>query len=258
MAALEPEIQRPPKGHQSHTVAATFAKSAIAALAVCGCIALGSFYTSGTHLFAPASGDNISNDDQMARAQAFSHLQNLVVARVAANELPGAINSMHLSADQNEKLSALLNPPAATTQTPAATQATANEPRQPVSAAATSPGAVPARVSTSALGQAPAAKPAPASARTPTYLAWVHLWDTDAEDGDVVRIESAGYARTVTLTKQGITFAVPVSGSGQIRITGVKDGDGGGVTVGIGSGSAQAILPIMSEGQTLTLNVRTN
>jgi hypothetical protein len=78
------------------------------------------------------------------------------------------------------------------------------------------------------------------------------------EDGDVVRIDSSGYSCTVTLTKQGSTFAIPFPASGQVRITGVRDGDGGGITVGLASGSAQAVLPIMSIGQVLTLSVRTN
>src|ERR1700750_3448850 len=117
MAAFEPEIQRPSNAHQRHAIATTLAKSAIAALAICGCIALGSFYTSGTHVFAPATGDIISDAEQKARAQAFSQLQRCGVARVSASELPAAIDSMHLTADQKDKLSALLDQPAATPQT---------------------------------------------------------------------------------------------------------------------------------------------
>src|ERR1700722_8703751 len=89
----------------------------------------------------------------------------------------------------------------------------------------------------------------------PLRLTWVTLWDTDVEDGDVVRIDSEGYSRTVVLTKHGATFAVPVPQSGVITITGIKDGDGGGITVGLASGSAKAVLPIMSAGQTIRLAV---
>ena len=86
-------------------------------------------------------------------------------------------------------------------------------------------------------------------------LAWIRVWDSEVEDGDVVRIESAGYSRTVTLTKRGITLAVPVSATGIVTLTGIHDGDGGGITVGLSSGQSSALLPIMSTGQTLRIAV---
>jgi len=87
-------------------------------------------------------------------------------------------------------------------------------------------------------------------------LAWITLWDTDAEDGDVVRIDSQGYHRTVTLTKQPVTIAIPVPKEGTINVTGVRDGEGGGITVGLASGESRAVFPIMSVGQTLGLRVK--
>jgi hypothetical protein len=95
--------------------------------------------------------------------------------------------------------------------------------------------------------------PSPTHAGT-ARLVWVTLWDTDAEDGDVIRIDSHGYSRTVELKKQPVTFAVPTDGN--IRITGVRDGEGGGITVGLASGALKALLPIMSTDQTLNLSVR--
>jgi hypothetical protein len=104
--------------------------------------------------------------------------------------------------------------------------------------------------------QAPRLAPEPLSARhTPLRLAWITLWDTDVEDGDVVRIDSQGYSRTVALTKRGVTFAVPVPTDGIITVTGINDGDGGGITVGLASGAAKAVFPIMSPGQSLGLSV---
>lgn len=97
------------------------------------------------------------------------------------------------------------------------------------------------------------AMPSPAT-QPAIRFAWVTLWDSDVEDGDAVRIQSAGYLRTIVLTRQGITFAIPVPADGKITLTGVQDGDGGGITVGLGSGG----VPIMSVGQTLTLNVKVN
>jgi hypothetical protein len=109
-----------------------------------------------------------------------------------------------------------------------------------ISPAATAPGAAP---------QPPALRPDPAR------LAWITLWDTDVEDGDVVRIDSEGYSRRVVLTKRGTTFAVPVSRTGIVTVTGLKDGDGGGITVGLESGGSRAVFPIMSTGQSLGLAV---
>lgn len=100
----------------------------------------------------------------------------------------------------------------------------------------------------------PGAQPAD-STQTPVRLAWITLWDTDVQDGDVVRIQAQGYSRTVTLTKHGATFAIPLPTSGIVQVTGVRDGDGGGITVGLASGTARAVFPIMSPGQTLDLRV---
>jgi hypothetical protein len=87
-------------------------------------------------------------------------------------------------------------------------------------------------------------------------LAWITLWDTDVEDGDVVRIDSQGYSRTVVLKKRPTTFAVPVPADGVIHVAGIRDGDGGGITVGLASGAYKAVFPVMSEGQVLDLRVK--
>ena len=89
-------------------------------------------------------------------------------------------------------------------------------------------------------------------------LAWITLWDTDAEDGDVVRIDSGGYSRTITLSKQPVTIAVPVPHDSVISVTGIRDGEGGGITVGLASGASRAVFPIMSVGQTLGLRAQFN
>jgi hypothetical protein len=89
-------------------------------------------------------------------------------------------------------------------------------------------------------------------------LVWLTLWDTDVEDGDVVRLDSDGYSRTVRLTKRGGTFAVPVPLDGLLTVTGITDGDGGGITVGLASGANHAVFPVMSPGQSLHLRVAAN
>jgi antitoxin (DNA-binding transcriptional repressor) of toxin-antitoxin stability system len=105
-----------------------------------------------------------------------------------------------------------------------------------------------------------AAMPAPASAGQakaaprPVTLTQITLWDTDAPDGDVVRILSAGYEIEVTLSKTPVALAVPVPPRGVINVVGVRDG-GGGITAGIAVGGQAIELPIMSVGQTLGIPV---
>lgn len=226
-------------------------KAALAAVVVAGVITSGVFYASGTSLFAENSGDNVSESNQKSRLEAFQAIGYLTVSRVAPEQIQSAIDSMHLAPDDQSKLRESITP------APAASPIHAKDSRDNATASA-----VHASVNAApeAPAQAAAALPlaAPTARAAQPALVWVHLWDSDVEDGDVVRIDSAGYARTVTLTKNGITFAVPVSANGQIRIAGIRDGDGGGITVGLGSGSTQAVLPVMSVGQVLTLNVRTN
>lgn len=85
-------------------------------------------------------------------------------------------------------------------------------------------------------------------------LAWITLWDTDAMDSDMVRLDSEGYSRTITLSKSPVTFAVPVPQRGVVNIAGIRDG-GGGITVGVASGTSPVALPIMSEGQVIGIPV---
>jgi hypothetical protein len=93
-----------------------------------------------------------------------------------------------------------------------------------------------------------------AQAKGALRLAWLTLWDTDAQDGDQVRIDSSGFSTVVTLANAPLTFAVPVPDGGVVNITGVRDG-GGGITVGAMSGVSRVALPIMSVGQVLGVPV---
>lgn len=180
-------------------------------------------------------GDEVSPSQARMRLDAFRSLDSLVASKVADGDVDRALREMNLGPSALQSLRTELTRPDASSiksQT-----------------AATEPGAAP-----------PSAQPAVQTDAKPQrlQLVWIRLWDTDAEDGDVVRIDSAGYSRTVNLTKRGDTFAVPVAADGLVRVTGIKDGDGGGITVGLASGSSQAVFPIMSEGQVLGLRVRVN
>lgn len=178
-------------------------------------------------------GDDVSPAQAQMRLEVFHSLDSLVASKVADNDVDRALQDMNLSPEALQSLRTDVGKAASpSVQTPAA----------PEQAGATAPAIQPD-------GQAQAQP-------RRLQLVWIRLWDTDAEDGDVVRIDSGGYSRTVRLTKHGDTFAVPVTADGLVRITGIKDGDGGGITVGLASGSSQAVFPIMSEGQVLGLRVR--
>ena len=84
-------------------------------------------------------------------------------------------------------------------------------------------------------------------------LAWVTIWDTQSEDGDVVRFESsASIPVEVTALNRKTTLAIPYPSDGQILVTGVKDG-GGGITVALESGRASIDWPTMAPGDQMKL-----
>jgi hypothetical protein len=175
-------------------------------------------------------GDDVSPSQAQMRLEAFHSLDSLVASKVSDKDVDRALQDMKLSPEALQSLRSDVSK-VASPMLPAPT---------PVRPDAT----------------APAIRPDAQAKSQQLQLVWIRLWDTDAEDGDVVRVDSGGYSRTVRLTKHGDTFAVPVTADGLIRVTGIKDGDGGGITVGLASGSSQAVFPIMSEGQVLGLRVR--
>jgi hypothetical protein len=212
-------------------VLAVVAQSLLATLLLSGAMGAGAYVLS--NVMAP-QGDEVSQSDARARLEAFQGLPPLDLSPVAAGDVDKAIQSMHLDLAAAQALKTELNGDGSTPQG---------------ASAAGSPSA------------AQQLRPQPATAvtqRRRLQLVWITLWDTDVEDGDIVRLDSAGYSRTVRLTKQGDTFAVPVPADGVIKITGISDGDGGGITVGLASGGEKAVFPIMSEGQELGLKVRMN
>ena len=86
-------------------------------------------------------------------------------------------------------------------------------------------------------------------------LAWLTLWDTHAQDGDILRFESdAALPVEVMALNAPTTLAIPFPASGMIKVTGVVDG-GGGITIALKSGAAQIAWPTMQPGDTLSLPV---
>lgn len=75
----------------------------------------------------------------------------------------------------------------------------------------------------------------------------IQVFDSQAADGDKVRVSANGYTEEVLLTKSPITVLLPYNriGSNEVTITGVFDG-GGGVTLGvISSGSKVPLSPLV-------------
>jgi hypothetical protein len=191
-------------------------------------------FTTGADIWtAPSQTDRLSDAENQQRQRAFEALGPLTLQVIPIADVSSAVDGMRLTTAEKD---ALL--------------------REARGAAA------PAEVAPAPAEAAPASNPEPTRApqaasaeKSPLRLAWITLWDTDVQDGDVVRIDSQGYSRTITLTKRGATFAVPVPADGIVTVTGIKDGDGGGITVGLASGAAKAVFPIMSTGQSLGLRV---
>ncbi len=228
-------------------------KSLIATLVLAGILGATVFTSSGsTFWFLHQSGDYIDNTQKQAREANFIALKSLSMPIIPDEEIEVAVDGMQLSPEARQSLLSDLS-------------------KSTHSSSLSSQGSAPSSaVSHSAVGQSvmqPTSSSPDVSATTHASmvrkpsrlrLAWVTLWDTDAEDGDVVRIDSQGYSRTITLTKQAVTFAIPVPASGVVNVTGIRDGEGGGITVGLASGESKAIFPIMSVGQTLGLKVEVN
>lgn len=207
-----------------HILGEIWAKSLLAGALITGAGISLAAWTGGAPAWdASHNPDSVSPSRQQARAQAYAALSPLPLFKVSSDDTASAINGMQLPPADQQALRAELGVPAPAPQA------------------------------------GPQAAPqAAVVGRHQTALAWITLWDTDAEDGDVVKLDSMGYTRTVSLRHQPQTFAVPVPTDGVVQITGLRDGEGGGITVGLASGAAQAVFPVMSTGQVLGLKVRLN
>ncbi len=112
------------------------------------------------------------------------------------------------------------------------------------------PAALPAPA-VAALPAASSAVPSPAALLDSEFelpMAWLTIWDHRDEDGDIIRVVSEGYTRTVPILNTPVTLAVPVPASGVVNIVGVHDGFGG-ITVGIKSSVTPVLLPVLAPGQ---------
>ena len=203
---------------------------------IIGLSGFGLFHVTGIPLIpthAPPT-DQISAVQALDRAHAFNTTTPLELRVVTPGELEQAVRTMGLSDTEKQ---ALLNELDASARVPESAGGVSSQPA-PATAAPT-----------------PAQQPQPvAAAKRQLRLAWITLWDTDAQDGDTVRVDSNGFSTTVRLLNTPITFAVPVPEEGVVNVTGIYDG-GGGITIGAMSGARRVALPIMSVGQVLGVPV---
>jgi hypothetical protein len=229
----EPASLRPV--HAQSKTLPLVAKSALVTILLIGAAAIIGYIPS---VFIGQRSDELSKEQRQARLNAFNTMGALQLSYVTDADTNRAVEGMQLTSVAASALKADLAP-------------------MPSPASLPLPSA-PAREAGGVSSPAPSPVDVTTPLRRRSRLVWITLWDTDAEDGDVVNISSQGYSRTIRLTKKGDTFAVPIGGNGIIQVTGISDGDGGGITVGLASGNVKAIFPIMSEGQVLGLKAVLN
>jgi hypothetical protein len=180
------------------------------------CFGLGA---AGTAMFVPEPQDRVTDKEKQERQIAFTRVRDLHVLEVEATKVDASLDEMRLAPPERKQMRALLSPAASGTLSGSST-------------------------STAAF----------ATGNPPLRLVSVSLWDSHAEDGDVVAVISGGYRREVALTKAVQTITFPVDSSSQVQFVGVRDG-GGGITLGLRGPSQEILMPIMSEGQTLSLPI---
>jgi len=85
-------------------------------------------------------------------------------------------------------------------------------------------------------------------------LAWLSLWDDQAEDGDRVRVAAGGFSLDLDLYRAPHRIGIPVT-PGPLLITGLRDG-GGGITLGIQEVGGVLHTPVIAPGQSLSMVLR--
>jgi len=166
-------------------------------------------------LYPTNPSDQVSAEEQQVRQAAFTNMEALPIAAVPSEEIDAALDEMQLSATDKSTLREQLE-----SADPSAAPATATR-----------------------------------AGNKQLELARVTLWDTHAQDGDVVAVLSAGYRREMLITNAPQQVIIPVDGAAAVQIVGVRDG-GGGITLGASGSGSSALMPIMTVGQTIVLPVK--
>ena len=211
-----PELQ---PEHQSNR------KSSSGAWLLAAALVVAEFGGLGTWLWPVKRTDHVSPQERESRQSAFTHLSAIALPTIVAESIGSTLDSMRLGPSERGKLREMLS-------------------------ASASADNLPRGVPLSTAQPTPALSPAPSLLR----LVSVTLWDTHDQDGDIVTVSSAGYQRQVVLTNAPQTVSFPIDQASVVQFSGVHDG-GGGITLGIRGPNLELLMPIMSEGQTLSLPV---
>jgi hypothetical protein len=175
----------------------------------------------GAAFFARNNSDQVSAEQKQERQIEFTKVRSLALEPVEPAQVDAALDQMRLAPPERAQIRALID----------------DRPR------------------TAPAGTGLSGLPAPvATPDKPLRLATITVWDSDAEDGDVVALISGGYRREVLLRKAPVTLTIPVDASGQVKLVGVHDG-GGGITLGLRGPMQEVMAPILAEGEELILPV---
>ena len=84
-------------------------------------------------------------------------------------------------------------------------------------------------------------------------IGWITVSDSQAEDGDWVRLSAGGFHQDVRLLHKPFTMAVPYLPGMPVTVTGLADGGGGGITISVYIGSAGLPLKPMQKGESVQI-----
>ena len=84
-------------------------------------------------------------------------------------------------------------------------------------------------------------------------LAWITVADQQAEDGDWVRLEAAGFRQDIRLLNKPYEVAVPYLPGSMVTVTGLVDGIDGDITVAVHVGGATVSLKPLKQGEELRI-----
>jgi hypothetical protein len=83
----------------------------------------------------------------------------------------------------------------------------------------------------------------------------VTVWDTVDEDGDRIKISSAGFTQKLVIKHAPARFFVPYLPGTSVHIEALQDGAGGGVTLGVTTSMGNVPLPHLAPGQVVEIAI---
>lgn len=88
------------------------------------------------------------------------------------------------------------------------------------------------------------------------HLAWLSVWDDQAQDGDRIRVSAGGFDLDLDLYNAPHRIGIPIADENPgLTIMGLHDG-GGGITIGIQTTNGVVLTPVLRPGQLLPIGLR--